>query len=411
MPEVLERTERAFQISDRVLRARPPAGLRCPRVGMQGRVVSPRSGRSVMVRFDDGHESNCFVDTLEHVDPLPEPAREKPFYLVALKGGREEEALPGETFDVGKQAGDRAKLLTVEMGRKVQVRQRKAADPDAWRARERQRMEDGTYTLLPEAWNLEPIADHFLHLSSTKKGMLAYTESPDKGERDLQTPIKPGAYAKRFYPHLDEKEVGRLSALVSCDGQLMFADTAEEMRRVYMRGPDSCMSGSFGELPCHPAEVYAAGDLAVAYLEDDDNRIIARCVVWPEKKLFTRAYGDIEKIVSQLEAAGFKRGNHFGARIRHVEYGDCFVLPYIDECHSKCGDPACLCVTWKDGNLVISDRGYLANDTDGYIYGDGDDDCYAETSENQTVCDSCEDRVHEDDVFPVRTRYGTRDWC
>src|ERR1700731_488074 len=89
------------------------------------------------------------------------------FFLVRLEPG-----LDGKMVDVpipdfgpyekGPEAAKFAKQLSEQLGYKVQPR-RSSQAPD-WRARQAQRLADGTLTRLPAKWDIAPITDHFAHL-------------------------------------------------------------------------------------------------------------------------------------------------------------------------------------------------------------------------------------------------------
>lgn len=68
---------------------------------------------------------------------------------------------------------------------------------------------------------------------------------------------------------------------------LQFASTPEEIVEVYRAGPHSCIADFPPEV--HPARVYGAGDLAVAWL-GDGARTWARALVWPARRVYGRVY-------------------------------------------------------------------------------------------------------------------------
>jgi hypothetical protein len=77
--------------------------------------------------------------------------------------------------------------------------------------------------------------------------------------------------------------------------------------------------------------VYAAGDLAVAYLQNPAGKISDRVLCWPEKKRYGRVYGGGDgRIQRLLEEAGFKCGELEGARLLKVRKRGTYVMPYID---------------------------------------------------------------------------------
>lgn len=245
-------------------------------------------------------------------------------------------------FEDGRDAAKKAQALS-EVGRKFQVR---AIGTDDWRSREERRF-DTEYTQLPwqtERWwqGLRPTwGEHFPHVSIIKDVMLAFTESDDKGAADIQTRIKPGRYLERYFGsvlngHVIRDLCTQFSAKFE-DNMLLFADDEDTIEEVYITGPSSCMSKGVGEYasPVHPCRVYAGGDLQVAFLRRD-GRIVARAVVWPEKKIYNTVYGDTGRLVPLLTKKGFKLSPPYGARLKRVEHRDrgkktfCLVVPHLD---------------------------------------------------------------------------------
>ena len=119
------------------------------------------------------------------------------------------------------------------------------------------------------------------------------------------------------------------------EGELLFARTAEKIEEVYTTGPSSCMAHKKevwgADMPVHPTSVYASPDLAVAYM-NYGGRKASRTVVWPEKKIYVRIYGDHLRMQKLLAAAGYKQGCITGARVKRIRFKDKnrSVLPYID---------------------------------------------------------------------------------
>lgn len=246
-----------------------------------------------------------------------------------------------------------------------------------WRDRERERQKTRTMPI----WQNEPFwqtyaerhAEHFVHLSETQPPMLAYTVDADKGERDRQTIIRAGRYLTRYFSDvLTAKQIAYYAAWQtngakpkgeSGDAEIQFATTAEEIFDVYKRGPRSCMDAChFDDPETSPVKVYAAGDLAIAYLEGEapPNRpgytVLARCLVWPEKKVAGRVYptegcwrddgyftdgahmAPHYALQQKLKDAGYRflsegEGSFDGARLLKIEAdeGDeTYLMPYLD---------------------------------------------------------------------------------
>ena len=246
---------------------------------------------------------------------------------------------------------------------KVQVRPIKS---DAWKTREAGRFTDGTYMALP--WVLparDATAEHYAHISTEDGAKIAYTQDAAKGVRDIQTRVKPGKYLAQFYgDHFDAPTIARMAAEFNNQhGEnivLQFADTQEEIERVYVNGPRSCMAhpAAHFDSKIHPVRVYAAGDLAVAYIVRDD-RITARALCWPEKKRVGRVYGDETRLVDLLEEAGytgFSARSLNGARMLRIADRGAFVCPYVD------GDQ---CVGDDGKHLILGGDTYGADNSNG----------------------------------------------
>lgn len=209
----------------------------------------------------------------------------------------------------------------------------------------------------------------FVHVSTRDPALLAYTESFDKGERGIHTKIKPGKYLSKYFGDaLTEREIkfmaewqlsGAKPVEPEDQRELKIAMTPEEIRHVYAEGPASCMDGRCFNRDKLPAVVYGAGDLGVAYLEGTERArkgaVIARCLVWPEKKLACRIYptesnweydGYGQRVIASnsgtalktlLKAAGYRflaeGGASFnGARLLKIPHGTngYFVMPSFD---------------------------------------------------------------------------------
>lgn len=224
-----------------------------------------------------------------------------------------------------------------------------------WQEREQMRFALGEYKPLPWAGKLPVIENHFTHPSMEEKGLLAYTENSEKGERDVQKRIKPGRYLKEFYPNLAGAEIEQLQAKV-ISAEVQFTSDADEIEAIYVKGPGSCMAGTLGRPKGqHPTRGYAGGDLAVAYILNKDGKYAARSIVWPGKKVYYYAYGDCGRLHAALEALGYRQGGQYcfqGARMRKQPCKDQpgFVLMPAFDGHG------CFRVDPQDEDFVIVDK-------------------------------------------------------
>lgn len=269
-------------------------------------------------------------------------------------------------------------------------------DPE-WRARERGRFTSHHYEALP--WDLEPITDHFAHISIDKDTMVAYTPDEAKGMVDLQVRMKAGRYLTKFYPHLTGDQVRAYACQLDKANEVHFVSSADDFERVYTNGPSSCMAHDASDYSSdfHPVRVYAAGDLELAYLAsrdlaDDEFRASARCLVWPARKLYGRIYGDETRLAAALANLGYTSESLRGAKLLKVESDDHpgrYILPYVDGCQS---------VTDRGDHFTIGGD-MCAGSTDGLSQEAGEYcDYYGET--------------RDEEMFQVRNgRYQYETWC
>lgn len=274
------------------------------------------------------------------------------------------------------------------------------AEENDWKRREATRLKNGTYTLLPwyqEGWWTErPIfEEHFAHVSEKNPRLVAFTANHEHGVADRQTRIALTTYLDRFYSNLAQHEREEIATRhrdhFGLAPELKFARTPDEIIDVYTNGPRSCMSHHADDFAghMHPVAVYGdSPDLAVAYIaaesdSDEDQRITARAVVWPEKKRYSRLYGHESELKSLLVAAGYYSGGMEGARIRAIRDNNsqAYIMPYIDGGRACSEDPAS-----KGAYLVIDSNGAIsASETNGL------------SEERGWNCEHCEESFPEEE--------------
>lgn len=326
-----------------------------------------------------------------------------------------------------------------------------------WRIREAVRFLAKRYTPVLMPPELVPIYDHFLHVSKTD-GLWAFTETPEKGAHDIQTPIRPGRYLQRYYPHLRPEDISRLVALMTSatDPDVRFAVTPDDIVRVYRDGPWSCMHYAASRFDTwdriasrnlHPVEVYGSlpgssdpadkADLALAYWEEPDPRdgyaphVTARALVWPEKKLYGRVYAGTkdreaddnnatlgtnstptaDRFKRALRALGYSSPDGWnslaGARIRRIELPNGGLLvPYID---AEGDDSHRFGVSADGKHLMLDPEGpHEQTDTCGVWDADGADG----EEEYPYTCECCENECCENETTTVWTSASdSGEWC
>lgn len=221
-----------------------------------------------------------------------------------------------------------------------------------WQARERSRFDPACFSPYePVPWASEPWAfkyanEHFPHLSKQHVGLIAYTPNAEKGLADAQVPIRPGRYLKKYYPDMTTEVMSKWSNLCFTDRfPLVITKDPKVIRLVYRgSGMSACMSHAIDHYMTgglHPTELYASSpDLAVAYIHDPDmtERPLARAIIWPDKKLFSRIYGNHDLMTGVFLRSGWKPGVLDGARLgaTHMQPGTAIiqsspvVCPFID---------------------------------------------------------------------------------
>jgi hypothetical protein len=295
-----------------------------------------------------------------------------------------------------------------------------------WRAREAQRLTDGTYTPLPAGWYSSisiVYPDHFAHVAQSDKRKVAFTESEASGERDKQKVLSASAYLDRYLvPHLTESSRQAFLADMLGDSIApLFTPLGDPdaMERVYRQteGTEAhgCMSYDLSSYSSdiHPVRVYAmngAEDIQLAFLRGGTDRsivdieaewnssgpVLARCLVWETVKQYGRVYGEASHarmLRTALEAKGFSSGSLTGARIAKVESSSgVYVMPYLDIGEGTVSDGGT--------NWIVGGGEYDANSTNGLL------------NEGRCTCDRCGDNYNEDDMRTVYVEEGmTENWC
>lgn len=223
-----------------------------------------------------------------------------------------------------------------------------------------------TEILLPvwfeESWYEWMNGPQFAHVTGDKENKQFITYFPDdiKGSKGQTSIIKPGKFLQQFYGNvLNEAEIkhwaDRHREQFSNGPDLKWAETPDEIEAVYSRraGFTSCMQYAAGHWSdgIHPTRAYGAGDLAVAYIERGTS-LLARALVWREKKKVGRIYGDVPLLRKALREVGIitDSSNDYydtfqGAKMLYIPVpgrkrrecdGPPAILPYIDG-RSYCG--------------------------------------------------------------------------
>jgi hypothetical protein len=303
---------------------------------------------------------------------------------------------------------------------------------DAGHLRERRRMEDGTYTLLPDWFPTH--ANMYVHLADDERrrsaGYIAYSPGDDFLAEDRQLALPANTYLARHHSdtltsdqisEVYQRFLAWLNAftyeITGDDAAIYAAYTARGMRNE-SSGSISCMAGAFGGPQTHPARVYG-GDaslwLAVAY--DKCGTPVARALVCRYNKVYVRVYSVAEAARAGLERWLNERGYYredgfYDSTIRAILMPGCtstYLMPYID------GDSQGVTLSGKLWR-ISGDGDYEASGTGGELETcDEDEDDYEDEYEDDDTfeCSCCGDRTPDDEATTVRVdSYNhTETWC
>jgi hypothetical protein len=174
-------------------------------------------------------------------------------------------SLTGEPLGAGLLFDSAQDAMTFAKANGLKARPEIVID-DSWLLREIARLESGEHERLPfesYVWFkcVEGRGQRFPHVAKKDPSKIAFTESAEKGMRDIQTVIAPGRYLERFYAEIITAELIRdlardyVTRLITPEFKI--ARMSDEIVYVYQHGPDSCMSKSLHEYESkeHPVSV------------------------------------------------------------------------------------------------------------------------------------------------------------
>lgn len=386
------------------------------------------------------------------------------YTLIQVEG---EELVEKAKYTNGKKAAKIASRLSKKTGRKYQVRKIDESLGDAnWRAREMARLNSGEYRKLHHILAMISPADHFAHVAKKDPNLIAYTKDELKGREDKQSIATIDAYveaiakSKHFKDFLTVQAAYHdrdpdymrqhiyndewLAAIKTAhrDYAMQFAQTvkfagpvtnpddedevrrvAAEIERVYtfFRGDavsSSCMHYSPDEERyaarldgerVHPVIAYASPDLAVAYLTNSRGETTARCLCWPQEKVYGRMYADNDALHRLLKELDYVKCDQYyrnglgksltGARVRRIENDrGGYIMPYIDG-----GDHDLGFHPTDDRFFTLYNGSISGESTSGVI------DAHEGTS-----CEHCGDDMDEDTaetVYLNSNRSNSEQWC
>jgi hypothetical protein len=234
----------------------------------------------------------------------------------------------------------------------------------------------------PIAWNTGA------HMSTTEPDLVAYFPTQKHWDNRVPQKIKAGRYLKKYFD-LDDDEIRQKASLLTGGHRTLKVLTHWYDMFVAYRTLDvnnivsSCMTKDCWR-PVHPLMVYHESDVVLVVMYEGDEPK-ARALTNKNTKEFNIIYGQWERMLPMLNAAGYTHGSLDGAKInklqrypynvrwddlkesiegiRTTEYSN-LLMPYIDghRDHSR-GCNNATSVNLYDDYVEINHKGdYVAND-------------------------------------------------
>lgn len=169
----------------------------------------------------------------------------------------------------------------------------------------------------PIAWNTGA------HVSTTDPDLLAYFPTQKHWDSRVPQKIKAGRYLKKYFPDMPDDEVREKANLLTGGKRTLKVLTHWYDMFVAYRTLDSdgvvssCMTKDCWR-PVHPLMVYHESDVVLAVMYEGDAPK-ARALINKNTKEFNIIYGQWERMLPMLEAAGYTHGSLNGARINKLE--------------------------------------------------------------------------------------------
>jgi len=205
-----------------------------------------------------------------------------------------------------------------------------------WKYREYLR---STYVYTPI--NIKGKPFHFVHLNKDDPNLIAFTSNDKVGKKDGKTFIKPGKYLAQ-YSDLDNEQIKNVVTNYKhkfVPPKIFYAESADDVVRIYEEGPNSCMRGKGWETENHPTRIYFGPDTKLAYIKNKQGTgISSRCLVRTDKtpNEYTTIYGDKALMEKAFKAANIvvakegTKGCRFPLLWTKGNKDKKLLMPYID---------------------------------------------------------------------------------
>ena len=282
----------------------------------------------------------------------------------------------------------------------------------AYKLREKFRFWDGIYDELPshlayllDEYQMDKVREVFAHRSIKDKSKVAFTKTPELGDKDVQTVMRPGRFLKLLFPDISNEICKRFAAsmTVAEDYKIDTSDNEHDFADIYMNYEiESCMSdGEEKFTSCyvggkffHPSRVYALENngVEICWITDSvTGEIVGRCLL-VDKNEYTKIYPTDDQHRQNichkvLEDNGYSYNSYAlsGKKLRKVVADNGGIIcPYID--------PHNVGVAIFESHLEVGGL-ERADHERGMLEGHLGDNCFCS-------CDECgEDIAEEYEVF------------
>lgn len=308
-----------------------------------------------------------------------------------------------------------------------------------------EKIEPATYEIV-KRWqdnNWEPITDfnlnidakiknglsflhslHQLHQSITDPLLIAYYPTLRHYREGREVKTKLGKYLTAFKNILGISDEGIRDLVNQWNGQILgkntwqlkFATTKREWREVYRTDRvHSCMRGE----DCVSIYAHDKSTVRLAYIQDENNEILARCIVRDEpanKKGWIRFYPPTDQSMEsktlslKLDALGYTQQTDLNGclldAVPHDDYPEIFAMPYIDTANGTSSRAQLVEIDgrryFEIGRNDADAQDYYIQNTNGWT--DDLPDVY------RYCCEDCDDGMTENDGASVG-RYSDRLVC
>lgn len=254
----------------------------------------------------------------------------------------------------------------------------------------------------PKDW--QQLVLEYPHQAESDRSRLAYTQTEQKGERDIQTVTSLGKYLTRHFPQLPDHEIRNTVASYTVQGCRLVRSLAE-MINALQRGPHSCMRWGDGgrvDLDSHPYRCYDPRLGWAMAVREEGGDIMGRALVYEQGdlKIFVRTYmrPSVDTNYSQAD-------DHLNAWLKdqgykHVSDWEGCHMAFIEGRH---GEPL---APYLDGNVKTADLRQLDGRTVLRIQEDGEYTCdntdgTVTNNESGQDCEDCDERVSDGDGYWV----------